>query len=900
MARQGVVFLAFNRGLVSRLALARADIKRVALSAEVMINCMPRVMGSMMLRPGLKYLGSTASNAAARFLPFVFSSSDKAALELTDILLRIWISDALLTRPAVTSAVTNGTFASNDTGWADADQAGATSSWVSASKEGFTGTGTNAAIRTQTVAVVEAGVEHALRVVVERGPLTLRVGSAAGGDEYISETELGTGTHSLAFTPSAGSFYIQFSNRLARIVYLTSCTVEAAGVVTLPTPWLAADLGLIRGDQSGDVVFVACKGYQQRRIERRGSGRSWSIILYLANDGPFRVANVGATTMTPSALSGNGTLTASLPTFKSTQVGALFAVTSTGQTVTKSMGVVNDATNSIRLTGVTTDRAFTITLTGLSATGNTVILQRSFDDSVWAAVSGKSWTANTSETYTDGLDNQIVYYRLLCSVYATGTTVATLNIALGSIRGIARVTAFTTNVLVSIEILSSFGGTSATNDWEEGAWSDYRGWPGAVCLYEGRLWWFGKDKVNGSVSDTFNSFDTEYEGDAGPISRSIGSGPVDTINWALPLQRLLVGGEGTEFSCRSTSFDEPLTPTNFNIKKASTQGSASVAAVTIDSRGIFVQRGGTRVFELAFDGNTYDYASSDLTAIVPGIGKPRIVRMAVQRQPDTRIHCVRSDGTAAVLVYDKTENVTCWIEIASDGASGLIEDVMILPGSSGTDEDQVYYVVNRTIGGATKRYFERWAMEEECFGDEDLCLLADSYVTYEGVAATVITGLTHLEGKQVVVWADGADVGTDDDGDLIYTVASGQITLAVAATDVVVGLYYRGRWKSGKLVQAANAMGIGLNQHKLIDSLGLILANAHSRGLKYGRDFDNLDDMPGVESGAIVTEGTVWEDIDTEMITFPGSWGTDSRICLEMAAPRPCTVLSVLASVHTP
>ena len=37
----------------------------------------------------------------------------------------------------------------------------------------------------------------ALRIVIERGPVTLRVGSTASGDEYINETVLRTGTHSL-------------------------------------------------------------------------------------------------------------------------------------------------------------------------------------------------------------------------------------------------------------------------------------------------------------------------------------------------------------------------------------------------------------------------------------------------------------------------------------------------------------------------------------------------------------------------------------------------------------------------------------------------------------------------------------------------------------------------------
>ena len=123
------------------------------------------------------------------------------------------------------------------------------------------------------------------------------------------------------------------------------------------------------------------------------------------------------------------------------------------------------------------------------------------------------------------------------------------------------------------------------------------------------------------MSDAFTSYLDTTEGDSGPISRTVGAGPVDTINWALPLQRLILGAEGAEFSARASSFDEILTPSNFNLKPASTQGSAAVQGVKIDSHGIFVQRGGTRVFELAFDTETYDYGSSDLSILVPEIGR---------------------------------------------------------------------------------------------------------------------------------------------------------------------------------------------------------------------------------------------------------------------------------------
>jgi hypothetical protein len=896
VAHKTLPLIAFNRGLVSALGLSRQDVKRIALSAETQTNWMPTVLGSMSIRPGMGYLGATKSNAAAKILEFVFSVTDKALLELTALVMRIWVNDAVVTRAAVSTAVANGNFDTNLANWTDNDEAGGVSAWVTGGYMGLTGTGTNAAIRDQTVTVAAAdqNVEHGLKIVVQRGPVTLRVGSTSGGDEYITETTLFTGMHSLALTPT-GNFYIRFLSRHKRQVLVDSCNVEAAGVVELATPWTASDLDLVRADQSADVIFCACYGFQQRRIERR-STRSWSVVLYQSDDGPFRTQNVGPGTMVSSVLSGNGTLTSSIAFFRTTHVGALFSVTSTGQTVTKSMGVLNDATASIEVTGVTTDRAFTIILSGLTATGNTVILQRSFDNAVWAAVSGKSWTIDTTESYTDGLDNQIVYYRLLCSVYAAGTTAAQLTISTGSIRGVARVTGYTSQTVVDIEIISDFGSLVATSDWEEGKWSDYRGWPSAVGFDGGRLWWGGKDAIVGSVSDAFSSFDPETVGDSGPINRTLPGGQVDTINWILSLQRLMVGGQGAEYSCRSDSLDGPLTPTNFNPKKASTQGSAPVRAVAIDSQGIYVQRGGTRVYTLALTSNqvTFDYTATDLCSIIPEIGQPKVVRIAVQRQPDTRVHCVRSDGTVAILIFDSVEQVTCWVELET---SGLVEDVAILPGDAGDSEDHVYYVVKRTINGSTVRYLERWAFQSECIGGTT-CKLADSFVTYSGAATTTITA-AHLANKNVVVWADGVDVGTASDWTQTYTLdGSGQATLPTAVTSYVVGLAYEAPFKSGKLLELASQGGTPLNQMKAIRSLGLIMANVHPKGLRFGRDLTNMDDLPELEAGIAISQTAMRTDYDEDPIIFPGSWGTDERLCLLAAAPRPVTVLSAVVEVE--
>src|SRR3990167_8631102 len=111
MARSESIRYAFNRGIVSPLALARVDLQRSALSAEQQTNWMAWALGAMMLRPGLQYIGATASNAAGRMIEFIRSLTATHILEFTNAAMRVWTSDALVTRAAVSSAMTNGTFA---------------------------------------------------------------------------------------------------------------------------------------------------------------------------------------------------------------------------------------------------------------------------------------------------------------------------------------------------------------------------------------------------------------------------------------------------------------------------------------------------------------------------------------------------------------------------------------------------------------------------------------------------------------------------------------------------------------------------------------------------------------------------------------------------------------------
>jgi len=866
------VLAVFNRGRISRLALARTDVSRVALSADIQTNWMPRTLGPMMLRPGFGYTGTVLGDGAD--IPFIYSNTDSAILELSAGAMRIAVNgEQLLTRPAVTAAVTNGAFTSNVTGWTDADDAGTVSDWFAGNLR-LTGDGLGTARRRQTVSVSQPGVLHALRIVVTRGPVILRVGTTDGGDELFRQAVLRRGTHSIAFTP-ASEFRIEFSSSLKYPVLVDSCTVEAAGVVSLPTPWVTAqDCKMVRWHQSGDVVFCACKGYQQQRIERRSNG-SWSVAVYAPEDGPFLDENTEAIRISASALSGETTLTASKPLFKSGHVGALFKISSQGQKVSADLSADGAYTNAIRVFGVGTGRVFAISRVGTWS--GTLLLQRSIGEpGDWQNVN--NFTANGADSFNDGLDNTIAYYRLGFDTgyHTSGTVEASLNYAVGSITGVVSITAVASNVSADAVVLSDLGGTAATDVWAEGAWSDVQGWPEAVALAEGRLWWSGNGRNYGSASDAITVFGDGVIGDSAPINRRIGEGAINAVNWILPMQNLIVGTDGGEHSVRSTSFEEPVTPSNYNVKTRSSKGSKPVPAVMADGLGYFVGRTGSQAFELSYDPGSYGYVASDTTTLVPEIGKSGFVRLAIQQSPDARLHCVRTDGTVAVMVRDTAEDVKSWVDVVTDGA---VEDVVVLPGDI---EDRVFYRVRRIIGGTVVRYREKWAREDEARGGTNN-KIADSFVSGTGP----ITGLSHLNGKSVVIWGDGVDRGT-------ATVSGG----AVPGDYTVwcVGLPYTAPYKSAKLA-GQTGLGLSLTQESRVDHIGLVLADTHAQGLRFGPDFDELDSLPRVEGGALVDANHVWQSYDEGMVEFPGEWSSDNRICLVASAPRPCTVLGAVLSV---
>lgn len=912
MARSNTQIVTFNRGRISPLGLARVDLKRTLLSAEMQRNFIPRTLGSMMLRPGMQYIGSLAENlSTGRCLPFIFSATNVAVLTLTDSALQVWIDDTLVVRTSSTANVGEADFSSSAlAAWTDADETGATSGWLANSTAvpswlpvtsflTLAGTRYARAKRYQTVTAL-AGT-YGLDVRIGLGKVNLRIGSSVGGDNYFNEKLLTSGSYDLSIT-TTGTFTVEFSANTEYRSLVAYCEMVpdpqtiASSTMTLSAPWQSSDLGNNLGsDQSADVLFLAIPNMQPMRIERHAA-QSWAVTEYRPEDGPFRTINVTNTRITPSARTGEITLEADRSLFKSGHIGGLFRLTSVGQAVSITPSGIDQWSDAIRVAGVSEGRLFQILVTSSTGFSATVRVQRSIgEEGSWANVNVLTFTSTIDSTHDDGLANQIIFYRIgVGSTYTSGSPACTLNYASGGLTGVVRITGSTGSTTASAIVLDSLGSTAATELWEEGEWSTLRGFPSAVTLHEGRLWWAGKSKIWGSVSDAFESFNPDTEGDSGPINRSIATGGVDTVQWLRSLGRLIVGTESRELQAKTGSIDEPLTPTNFNLRDISGQGSAPVQAVKLDTGLLFVQTSKTRVMQTVYASDILDYKTLHRTILVPEIGEPSIARMAVQRQPDTRVHCVRgdTDGTVAMLIDDPIEEVSAWVDIASTAAAGFIEDVAILPGA-GLGEDQVYYVVRRTINGTVQRYLEKFAFESQARGGSSN-RMADSFVIYNGTATTIISA-THLAGSSVIAWGATADLGS-------YTCSSslGQVTLSQATTYACVGLPYEAWYKSAKLAYATEH-GTALLQRKRVNHLGLALAYTHAQGLQYGPSTNStdLDSLPLMEAGTSISTDVVNATYDYDTVEFNGEWNTDSRIVLRAVAPRPCTVLGAVIQIET-
>jgi hypothetical protein len=883
-----------NGGEVGDEGLARLDLERLQFSGSLYQNVLPRVIGSMTLRPGLEHIADI-DLGEVMLLDYPYAGGSDFVPILSDEELRIVKDGSFVTRASVSTTITNGDF-SSFTGWTDGSSGGASAD-VSGGQLRLLGTSQNEAIAQYSITISggDQGTEHGLRIKIAKGPVNVRLGTTSGAKDVLDAMTLYDGDHSIAFTPNQGTLYLELTNSAPRRSLVDSCQIDSAGTLVLESPWTDTDLAdnIVRYTKNKDVTYIASGVYQQREMQRRGD-TSWGIQKYKVDDGPF-YASDGDISLTPNVLVDNGsaTLTANKNYFEDNMINRLFRIYHSGQVVEEDFSSDPAEGDYIRISGVGGDRRFYYTVEG-TWTG-TIRLQEALDDGSGTAPG--SWSDLTTRTsnitstgYKDDDNNVIKYYRFAVNSgdVVSGTIETLLEYDNGSGSGIARITAVNSATEADVEIVDRFSNSTASFDWDYSTWSDYDGWPAAVERFGGRLYWGQLDTLYGSVPDAYRSFDDNVEGDSAPINRAIGAGSSRGALWLMGLQRLLAGTDEAEYSIKSSGYDEPLTNDQWLPIEISTRGCASIRAVKTDQTGVFVQSSGTGVFGLSTEQGTIDYVSSDLLEMHEEICDGYdIVDIAVQRRPDTILWFILSNGEARALTFEPRQRVVAWSRVVTDGYFKRV------CATRNSGNDSIHFAVERD---GTLR-LEKLADMTECRGASKNCL-ADGYSYFSVSSSQDTFSVPNLDGLDVTVWVNGVAIHDQDD---LYTVSSSQVVLdtAVESGDVVIGLPYTADYQSTKLAYGARN-GTALFQKKKVSKLGLYLVNTAVGKLLVGKDFDTLRPVSNVTAtGAPLADGQVIAAFDADMKPVSSSWDTDSRICMRMKTPYPATVAAMVLGIDT-
>lgn len=302
--------------------------------------------------------------------------------------------------------------------------------------------------------------------------------------------------------------------------------------------------------------------------------------------------------------------------------------------------------------------------------------------------------------------------------------------------------------------------------------------PATVNYYQQRLVFANTTEQSQTVFTTqvgnYDSLRTSIPARADDaITFAIAGRQVNEIRHIVELGQMMLLTAGAELLVTEGQ-DQVLTPSSFGVRKQSQNGASWVIPAIIDDSIVYVQEKGTRLRDMNYDFTSDKFAGNDLSIMAEHLFEDfTIVDMAYTDEPYGILWAVRSDGVLLGLTYQREHQVWAWHQHITDGA---VESVASI---SEDGRDALYLIVKREIGGVDKRYIERMEKRVTTSPEDTFCV--DSGLTYSGAAATEISGLSHLEGREVVVVADGNVVKN-------LIVESGAITLPRAASKVVVGL----------------------------------------------------------------------------------------------------------------
>lgn len=328
--------------------------------------------------------------------------------------------------------------------------------------------------------------------------------------------------------------------------------------------------------------------------------------------------------------------------------------------------------------------------------------------------------------------------------------------------------------------------------------------------------------------------------------------------------------------------------------------SKKVDPISIQRSVIYTNTNNRNIYDLAY--NEYgQYDSTDLTLLVKYIFERKTIkRLAFKDFPVKTIFVLCDDGELYCLTYIKQQNIYGWYKIKGYAS---YKDLLVINRET---EDSVYCI---TDDNGTLR------LEEFYYRTDDIYMDSVVRIPLNTITNNVITGLNHLEGKQVRVFdlgnnlyygdydiknpktiVEGGNVVEIDDVDFNgYTVENGQITLPDRVEligDVLVGLPYYAVMETIPLEFQDNNGNSTIGRKKTINEA--YLRYGDSRGLTYktmNREYDaGIAKKDVADNGQFLERGQVKLDTNSEF-----RW--DSTIKILQRQPYPARLESITLGI---
>lgn len=661
--------------------------------------------------------------------------------------------------------------------------------------------------------------------------------------------------------------------------FVNAQQVELSGEpYEVQAPWASDDLLGLQTAQINDVMYFVHPDYPVHKLTRN-SDTDWTLEEVVFDQPAFLDENLTDVTITPSGTSGNITLSTSGSLWTAGHIGSFWRIGHTREADTLSHPITGDGDSyDIEIFGPYTMRSYGTWTADL-------LFQRSLDSgTTWETVH-KVVGESDQNLEIRGTAEVDARYRIRVENFVSATAArATIEREDAVIYGIVEITAVASDSSASATVLTDYPlyAATATSLWAEGAWSEARGYPRAICLHEQRLCFGGTtaqpSTVWGSALDDYENFERGTS-DADSYAFTLAGLELNAIQWMSSLKALLVGTTGSEWRVIGDELGGIISPTKVSAKQFSFYGSEYVQAENTGEVVLFVERKGRRMREIRPDGDSF--AVADLSLLAEHLTEDGYLRQLAWQKDARILWCISSDGRALGLTYNREQAVLGWHRHVTDGK---FRSVATIYGDTGA-EDEVWFIVERTVNSTQVFYVER--LNPEAWTDVEDGFFVDSGLSYDGSPVSSVSGMDHLAGQTVDALLDGvAYTGLTVDSSGVVEFPSG-----VTASVVHVGLPYTSILSPFRL-DADTQLGVHLGKSKRIDAL--VPRVRRSKGFSYSIG------AGGAVRPAPVPEGTDSEALlgasDPLDIVLPiaaAGHTRDPQLTLQQSNPLPLTVLAL-------